>query len=177
VKRFLFFGFLSMCTTLTLIFCGKSEVNSNLSIKLTDAPSAFEIVNIDVRSVEIHFKDLSKGNNGWVTLNTAAGIYDLMQLRNNKEVHLVNNFEVPSGSTDSIKLNLGNNNSLYEQGVAHKMIISKDNQNCRIRCITNLKPNNGLTIVLDLDAEKSISTMGNNDFYFTPVLMIKSISQ
>src|SRR5450759_5892506 len=67
--------------TFTFFSCSKnnSSGTSNLQVRLTDAPAAYDEVNIDIREVRVNFRDDSTG---WVSLNTNAAVYNLLGLQN-----------------------------------------------------------------------------------------------
>ena len=58
----------------SVISCQKESSNnsgtSTLNIRLTDAPTHFDEVNVDIREVRVKFSDDTLSTGGWVTLNT-----------------------------------------------------------------------------------------------------------
>ena len=83
-KNIIILATILLSGTLLFVACSKSDKNvgtSNLSVRLTDAPTAFEEVNVDIREVRVKFSNDTLST-GWVTLNTFPGIYRLLDLQN-----------------------------------------------------------------------------------------------
>ncbi len=67
-------------------------------------------MNIDIVDIQINVTD--NDNNGWQSLpNLKKGIYNLLDLVNDKDTLLVN-AEIPAGRVQQIRLILGPNNSI-----------------------------------------------------------------
>jgi len=95
---------------IVLIACSKENTSTNteLKIKLTDAPvNAYE-VNVDIQQVRVNFRNDSSG---WVNLNTMAGVYDLLGLQNGIDTLLATG-TIPSNSVKEIRFVLGSSNSI-----------------------------------------------------------------
>ena len=60
-----------------LTACSKNDNGgtSTVNVRMTDAPGAFDKVNIDIREVRVNLTGDSA--TGWTTLNTKAGIYSI----------------------------------------------------------------------------------------------------
>jgi len=54
----------SVLTALTFIACKKDKNNYRLDVHLTDAPAAFEEVNVDIESIKVKLREDSAG---WVS--------------------------------------------------------------------------------------------------------------
>src|SRR5205085_9369543 len=68
---------LLICSSLFVISCKKESGGSTtLKVKLTDAPAAYDEVNVDIREVNTKVDGDSAA---WVSLPTAAGIYNLLE--------------------------------------------------------------------------------------------------
>src|SRR5690349_10116082 len=73
-----------LSSALIIVSCQK-DVNGNgsgtttLKVRMTDAPVPADSVNIDIREIRANF---SNDTVDWVSLNTVAGIYDLLGLQN-----------------------------------------------------------------------------------------------
>src|SRR4051812_37474766 len=71
---------ISFISAVAFYSCKKdSESSTTLNVRMTDGPAAVEEVNIDLRSVEVK---LANDSSHWLTLNSNAGIYNLLGLQN-----------------------------------------------------------------------------------------------
>src|SRR5688572_11028606 len=80
--------------------------NSTLRIRMTDAPTALEEVNIDLQQVNIKF---AKDSSGWVSMQTNAGIYNLLDFQNGLDT-LIAQGTYPQGDVKEIRLVLERDN-------------------------------------------------------------------
>jgi hypothetical protein len=82
----LLFAAVAALVLITAGACHKEETGSSrMTVKMTDAPGDFQQVNIDVIEVKVHHSA-----DGWVSLPTVAGIYDLLTLQDSVTTVLVN---------------------------------------------------------------------------------------
>src|ERR1051326_1160465 len=58
--------------------------------------SLISAVNLDIKSMEVHYANEMQGNSGWVALNTNAGIYDVLMLRNDITATLAGDTKLPA---------------------------------------------------------------------------------
>ena len=73
-----------LTSSIFIASCSKDnneDKRSTLNVRLTDAPTAYEEVNVDISEVRVKFSDDSSSN-GWVTLTTNPGIYNLLAYQN-----------------------------------------------------------------------------------------------
>ncbi|MGZ3864188.1 MAG: DUF4382 domain-containing protein [Bacteroidia bacterium] len=160
-----------VCGMLTALFfgCKKENQNGYMTVKLTDAPGNYLHVNVDVRSVDVHY---SNGPN-WVTLNTNAGVYDLLSLQNNVMAVLANNTMVPAGKVTQMRLILGSNNSvvLASDSTTHDLTVPGSyNSGVKINVDATIPGGQTMIITLDFDAEKSVNKTGNGEYVMNPVI-------
>ena len=159
--------------SLTIISCKKDDAkgSSTLNVRLTDAPAAFEQVNIDIREVRVKFSDDSTSN-GWVTLTTYPGIYNLLALQNGVDT-LLGTGVFPTQVVKEIRFILGPNNTIKDAGVIYPLTIPSGSESG-----LKLKINKALnatleTIIIDFDAALSVKKEGPGDYKLRPVLKIK----
>ena len=83
-RKILIFSAILFSASIVFISCNKdkTEGTSRLNVRLTDAPTAYEEVNVDIREVRVKFSDDTLNNSGWVTLTTYPGIYNLLAYQN-----------------------------------------------------------------------------------------------
>jgi Domain of unknown function (DUF4382) len=157
------------------ISCSKdnSADTSALQVRLTDGPTNLREVNIDLREVKVKFSDDSSNTNGWVTLNTQAGIYNLLGLQNGVDT-VIATAPLPKDVVREIRFILGNNNSIKDTfGVVYPLTIPSGSES-GLKIKVNKKLSATLeTIIIDFDAALSIFQTGAGVFKLKPVLKIK----
>ena len=165
-------------SSMTFISCSKDkneEANgsSTLNVRLTDAPGAFDEVNIDVREVKVKFSDDSTSADGWVTLTTFPGIYNLLALQNGVDTLLATGV-FPTQVVKEIRFVLGPDNTVTDTlGVVYPLTVPSGSESG-----LKLKINKALdetleTIIIDFDAALSIHQTGAGNYMLKPVLRIK----
>lgn len=193
-----------MCT-LVYVSCQKSNVDASnsskkhLTVYLTDDPSQYDSVLIDIRYVEVkvdtdkehenddHFGDNDKDDDDdnshndqfgkWDTLSITPGVYNLATLRNGVSVAL--GTANITGKVRKIRITLGNNNSVYIAGVKYPLNLLAGTNNYLYVKIheededdDNNNNNNVTTnasIWIDFDLSRSVIEK-NGQFYLKPVL-------
>jgi hypothetical protein len=150
--------------------CSKnnSSGNSNLQVRLTDAPAAFDKVNVDIKEVRVNFRDDSTG---WISLATNAKIYNLLGLQNGVDTLLATG-TVQAGILKEIRLILGSDNTVVVGGVSYPLTIPSGSESgLKIKVGKNL--NVGLdSVIVDFDAALSIKLEAGG-YKLRPVLKIK----
>jgi hypothetical protein len=165
--------YLKSTTILLLILmsfsCNKDTVSSNngtssISVRLMDDPADFDNVFIEVVDVKIKLNDDSDNENGWQSLNAInTGVYDLLDLTGGINVLLVDDFQIPSGELNQIRLVLGSNNSVVMDGVSFSLNTPSAQQSgLKIKVNETLEANIAYTFLLDFMVEESIVIAGNS---------------
>nr|MBA3673596.1 DUF4382 domain-containing protein [Chitinophagaceae bacterium] len=141
---------------------------STLQVRLTDAPAAFDQVNVDIREVRVNFRDDSTG---WVTLATNAKVYDLLKLQNGVDTLLATG-TVQTGIVKEIRLVLGSNNTVVVGGVSYPLTIpSGSDSGLKLKVDKELHATLE-TLIVDFDAALSIK-LEPGGYKLRPVLKIK----
>ena len=155
--------------TLLAYACQKEDTgNSTLRIRMTDAPTALEEVNIDLQQVNVKF---AKDSGGWVSMQTNAGIYNLLDFQNGVDT-LIAQGTYPPGDVKEIRLVLGNNNSVKESGQVYPLIIPSGSES-GLKIKINKKLRTGLdSLIIDFDALMSIKKERDN-YKLRPVIKLK----
>jgi hypothetical protein len=136
-----------------------------LKVRMTDAPAAYDAVNIDLQAVEV------TGSNGQtVMLSTTAGIYNLLDFSNG-----INTIIATSVLTDSkvsqIRLILGSNNTIVVDGVTYPLSTpSAEQSGLKLQINKTLIADIENEILLDFDAYQSVVVTGNNTYKLKPVV-------
>ena len=174
-KNIIILAAILLSGTSLFVACSKTDKNagtSNLSVRLTDAPTAFEEVNVDIREVRVKFSDDSLSSNGWVTLNTFPGIYRLLDLQNGVDTLLATG-AFPFQTVKEIRFILGPNNTIKDAGVVYPLTVPSGSESgLKLKISKDL--NETLeTIIIDFDAALSVKKEGTGDYKLRPVLRIK----
>jgi hypothetical protein len=170
--KLLYFLACTLVAGLLLTGCDDKEENADgnatLQVRLTDAPADYEHVYIDVLEVRINSEteEEMEGEESWQTLeNVEPGIYDLLELTNGKDT-LLGEEILPPGSIRQIRLILGDQNSLVQNG-EEIMLTTPSAQQSGLKLNVNQQLEGGFTytLLLDFDAARSIVKRGNSGKY------------
>jgi len=157
---------------LTFSGCHKEQGTSTMNVRMVDAPGDFQQVNVEVLGVQVHHDA-----QGWVSLPTVTGVYDLLTLQNDVSAVLVNTGQIPSGNVSQIRLLLGSHNSVMVDSTMYDLATPSAQQSgLKINVGYNFQPNETYELTLDFDAAKSIVIQGNGSYSLKPVLKILSIT-
>lgn len=170
-------------TTLTIglfiVGCTKEEMNNGkIMVKMTDAPANFTEVNVEVIELQVHYANDNDNNNinGWVTLNTNAGIYNLLDLQNDVSVVIADQQDLSVGKITQMRLILGQQNTVATTDSIYPLkLSSQDETGLKVVTPFNIAANKTISILVDFDAEKSVVIEGDGSYKLKPVIKIKSI--
>lgn len=137
---------------------------SNISIRLVDGPGDFDHVYVEVIDVRVKVNDASEGEEGWVSLDPInTGVYDLLDLTGGVNVLLVDDFQIPSGMLNQIRLVLGDDNSVVIDGETFPLNTPSAQQSgLKIKVNQVLEPGFTYDYILDFDVDQSIVIAGNS---------------
>lgn len=166
----LFFSMLFLFS-IGFVACKKSNSSntSKMSVLLTDDPSTYDAVNIDIQDIQVRAD--SAADSGWISLPlNRKGVYNLLDFKNGLDT-LLTSSELPAGIISQIRLVLGTNNSVTVDGMSHPLTTPSSQQ-------SGLKLNIHATLIagieyklwLDFDAGRSIVLNGNNNYILKPVI-------
>ncbi len=157
--------------------CNKDDANDSatttrLNVHMTDAPIAFDEVNVDIREVKVKFEDDSTDNN-WNTLTTIPGVYNLLDYQNGVDTLLATGL-FPTRVLKEIRFVLGPNNSVMDTlGVVSPLTIPSGSESgLKLKMNRALQPTLD-SIVIDFDAALSIHQTGNGTYMLKPVLKLQ----
>ena len=164
-----FFLFLSLSMAGLFAACNKENGNSTLQVMLTDNPALYQEVNIDLVGVSVK---LSKDTSNWVELQPVPGVYNLLGLQNGVDT-LIGTLTLPTSVVKEIRLVLGPNNTIKDNGVTYPLTIpSGAESGLKIKIDKKLEATLE-TLIIDFDAALSIRKDGPGDYKLLPVLKIK----
>ena len=161
--------------TLLMLFsfsCNNDSSNSEtstISVKLMDDPGDYDNVFIEVLDVMVKMDEESEEDDeegsSWQSLEAInTGIYDLLDLTGGINVLLVDDFQIPSGELNQLRLVLGENNTIVIDGETFDLKTPSAQQSgLKINVNQTLEPNIIYTFLLDFMVDESIVMAGNSD--------------
>lgn len=160
---------------LSLVSCDDDSSDmARIQVRLTDSPSDYDAVLIDVQSIQINFPD---DDEGWILLGTNKGVYDLLQLTNGIDTLLADG-SVPEGTISQLRLILGEDNFVVMDGDT-LTLSTPGAQQSGLKLKINETLLSGITYVLmlDFDAARSIVKAGNSGKYnLKPVIRVLTMA-
>lgn len=149
--------------------CSEDKQSARLEVRLTDAPGDYEEVNIDIQEVRVHASE-GEQSDGWQSLDIDKGVYNLLDFTNGLDT-LLGTVELPAGRISQIRLILGNNNTLKENGQLHDLSTPSAQQSgLKLNVQAVLTEGITYTILLDFDVARSILKTGNGSYKLKPVI-------
>ena len=159
--------FIAVATGIATISCNNDSTAKSYpyNVRMTDAPGPYQKVNIDLQAVEI------TGNAGQtVTLNTTAGIYNLLDLANGVN-KLIATSTLSDAQVNQIRLVLGPNNTVVVGGVTYPLSTpSAEQSGLKLLINQTLQADIQNEIMIDFDANVSVIETGNGTYKLKPVL-------
>jgi len=151
-----------------LFACKKEDKQVPVQIVLTDNPTAFDEVNVDITDIRVK---LDKDTTAWISLNTKAGVYNLLALQNGIMDTLATG-TAPTGILREVRFILGSRNTVKVNGVVQPLVIPSGSESgLKVKIDKHL----GETLnsfVLDFDAALSIKEE-NDGYKLRPVIKLK----
>ena len=164
-------GLAVLLVSISITACEKEDNNgsTNLKVRLTDNPFNATEVNVDIKEVLVTMRDDSTD---WVSLNTSAGVYNLLGLQNGVDTLLATGV-IPTGTLKGIRFVLGTNNSIMINNTTYPLTIPSGSES-GLKININKKLNASIdSLLIDFDAALSILQTGAGDYKLKPVLKIK----
>lgn len=166
-KHRLFFA-LAFAACVSFAACNKEESGHTLLVRLTDAPTALDEVNVDLQQVLVK---MDRDSAAWITMKSVPGVYNLLELQNGVDT-LIAEGEVGTGTVKEIRLVLGENNSVVANGETHDLTIPSGAQSGPKIKIS--KPMRQTLDSLTIDFDAALSVKQERDGYkLRPVLRVK----
>jgi len=174
-KHVLILSALLLSASAIFMACSKDDTTSGrtsrLNVRLTDAPTAYDQVNVDIREVRVKFADDTLSS-GWTTLTTYPGIYNLLAYQNGVDT-LLGTGVFPVQVVKEIRFVLGPNNTIMDGGVVYPLTIPSGAES-GLKIKVNKSLNATLeTIIIDFDAALSVHKEGTGNYKLRPVLKVK----
>ncbi len=166
--------------SVTFVACIKNDDpvsgSSTLNLKLTDAPADLDSIFVDIMEVRVKTgKDTltdTSSVNGWTSLQTKAGIYNLLKLQNGVDTLLASGV-LPTGILKEVRFILGTRNRVVDTlGVSYPLTIPSGGESgLKIKVNKNLNATIE-TLLIDFDTDLSIKKEAGG-YKLRPVLKIK----
>lgn len=169
-----YFILLIVAASFLLNSCKKEETEyGNISIRLKDAPAAYQQVNVDIQQISVHLVP-APNNVQWTNLPTNSGVYDLLALQNGIDTTIVQTNQLPAGKITQMRLLLGVHNTVVVNNVSYPLTVpSGSTTGIKINGPMTVAANTTLQLLLDFDADKSVIDKGNNEYQLQPVVEIQ----
>lgn len=169
MKKILFLMIVAVAGIITYS-CSSSDDSASggnyvYKVRMTDAPGPYDEVNIDLQSVVV------TGSNGQnVTLNTTAGMYNLLDLSNGIDT-LIAVSTLADSRVNQIRLILGPNSNVVVDGVTYPLSTpSAEQSGLKLQVNQDLNADIENVVLIDFDANASIVQTGNGAYKLKPVL-------
>ena len=156
-------------STLAFFSCKKDKTGYKLDVHLTDAPGAFDEVNVDIKEVRVKLRD---DTTSWVSLNTNAGIYNLLGLQNGVDTLLASG-TLSSNYVQEVRLYLGTENSIKVAGQTFPLELNNGDQPKLMIKVDRQINSTVDSLTIDFDAALSIVLEANGTYRLIPVLRVK----
>lgn len=162
------FLFCAAVLAVCLNACNKDadKAKSSLAVRMTDAPAAYNAVNIDLQAVEV------TGSGGAaVMLNVTPGIYNLLDYANGLDTLIATGMLEGGSTVEQIRLVLGTNNTIVVDNVTHPLSTpSAEQSGLKLQIHKTLEAGVAYSVLLDFDANQSIVETGNGTYKLKPVV-------
>ncbi|MEO7214751.1 DUF4382 domain-containing protein [Mucilaginibacter sp.] len=162
--------FLIAATLSLALFSCKKDSSSNtgtahVTVKMTDAPGAFDAVILNIKSVVI------VTDKGEQTLDVNGGLVDILRFRAGRDTILADR-DIPAGTIQQVRLVLNDSgNRVIVGGVSFNLTTpSGQSSGVKLSVHDNLTAGIAYTMRLDFDAAQSITLTGNGKYILKPVI-------
>jgi hypothetical protein len=142
-----------------------------MTVYLTDAPSPYDAVLVDVQDVQVNASADGSASTGWQSLHLLRpGVYNLLNFRNGLDTVIASQ-DLPAGKISQIRLVLGSNNSVVIGGTSYPLQTPSAQQSgLKLNVDAQLVAGVEYRLWLDFDANRSVVVTGNNKYILKPVI-------
>ncbi|MBO6587183.1 MAG: DUF4382 domain-containing protein [Gracilimonas sp.] len=159
-----------------------------MKISLTDAPAAYDEVNIEIRQVLVNQdedaedpdsngeendegeEDGGAEDNGWYSILDDSMTVNLLDYQNGNTLEL-GETELEAGQYNQIRLILGDNNNVVIDGETYNLSTPSAQQSgFKLLVNATVEEDQVYELVIDFDASQSIVETGNGNYILKPVL-------
>lgn len=142
----------------------------HITVHLTDAPGAYDAVNIVVVGVSVRREE--DDDESWEQLAVEGGTFDLLELQNGVMTTLAVG-DVPTGHYTEVRLLLGEGSNVVVDGVSHALKVpSGMSSGLKLKGSFDVVEGEERELILDFDAARSIHQTGNGKYMMHPVVRL-----
>lgn len=157
--------------------CDKNKGEGKMTVQMEDAPYDAEAVFVQVLEVRVQYEDESIGNDGWVSLPTKVGTYDLLELQNGITAILADDVTIPVGRVSQMRLILGTENSIVIDGTTYGLLTSSQtNTGLKFNVNADIQNNENVIVLIDFDVDNSVVLQGTGSYLLKPVIKVEGIT-
>ncbi len=158
--------------------CNKNETtepptskSGTLIVKMVDTPGDYQQVNIVVDSVQVHVSN-NDTVTGWINLNRVQATYNLLTLVNGVDA-VIGKAQLPAGNYSQIRLFIGNGSNVVVNDVTYPLTIPSGSESgVKLNIHATIQADVDYTLILDFDANRSITKTGNGNYKLKPVIRV-----
>lgn len=166
---------ISLLVIMLLTSCSKEDEsspieNSLVNVKLYGTQTQLNRFNLDILDVELRVLEDETDPNAWLSLNAInTGIHDLTDFTDNQVITLVDFEQVPSEFVYTIKLVLGDNNTVVKNNIEYVVSIESEYGNASVNVIEKQLVENKLyEFTIELNIDESLSFSPQNEVKLNP---------
>jgi hypothetical protein len=164
---------LVLLVSFAVLSCKKETITDNnttgsarLTFRLTDAPAAYDKINIHIIGAQAIINDST------INLSVKDGIYNLLDFVNGKDTVIVDQ-QIPAGTLSQIRLILGDNNKIFTGAMSHDLTTPSAQQSgLKLNIHADFIKGIAYEYIIDFDAARSIVMTGSGKFILKPVLKV-----
>jgi hypothetical protein len=146
-----------------------------LQVRMTDAPGAFDAVNLVVTEVAVNVSAAAADSDsarGWVVLNHDSTTYDLIQMQNGT-FRVIGSTTLAAGTYSQIRLKIGAGSTVVVNGQTFPLTVPSGAQSgLKIQGPFVVSGGQVTDVLIDFDASRSIIQTGNGTYMLKPVIHV-----
>jgi hypothetical protein len=157
----------AMSVAIGLTSCKDNNTPSvtKFSIKMTDAPGAYQSLMLNVKEIQVLTSE------GTSTLDVGDNRFDILKFRMGKDTLLASQ-DIPSGQLQEIRLVLNETGNTVKVDDVTYNLTTPSGQSSGVKLKVNADLTSGVayTLLLDFDAARSVVKTGNGKYILKPVI-------
>ena len=166
---------LSLAVLVLISSCTKEDdssalENSLVNVRLVGTQTQLSRFNLEILDVQLRVLEDETDPNAWLSLNAInTGIHDLTNYTGNELISLVDFEQVPSEFIYSIKLVLGDENTLIKNGVQYAVDVEAEYSNALVNILEKQLVENKLyDFTIELNIDESVRFSSENEVKLDP---------
>ncbi|MFO7524815.1 MAG: DUF4382 domain-containing protein [Ignavibacteriaceae bacterium] len=172
--------FFLLFTALYVVSCSDNVTdpvqsgNGRLKLLMVDSPATLDSVIINVIEVSVHYAGNDSTENGWMVINSTERYFDLLQLTNGA-MAVLGDTTLPAGKYTQIRLLLGDDNYVYDDGVRYDLTTPSAQQSgLKLIHPFDILPGIVYELYLDFNVDKSVHVTGNGKYMLKPTIRVQT---